>query len=396
MSIIKKVLSPVIIFVFAVGLWLPTVHLFFRPVRASCQTDDGISPLAQELAARHLALWSDPQLRAAEVARMRQRNAEWDFMARTFFVLSLVNMAYHDPVNQDEYLEIVDVVIDETLRLEQEYGKFYFLLPYGKARPFVSQAGRSLFQDGEIALMLAARRMAQERLDYQPLLVARVNDMVAQMSESPVLSGESYPDESWIFCNTTALAAIRMSDVLDGSDHTDFLERWVATAKNHLIDSQTGLLVSSYTFDGTALDGPEGSSIWMAAHNLKIVDPLFAADQYQRAKMQLAGNVFGFGYAREWPVTWVGHPDIDSGPVIPILKMSAGSSGLAFIGAGAFDDERYLTALLTSLEFGAFPIRKQGQLYYAASNSVGDAVMLYALVQGPLWDAVLQSVGGGL
>ena len=126
----------------------------------------------------------------------------------------------------------------------------------------------------------------------------------------------------------------------------------------------------------------------MVSHCLQIVDRAFAEDQYRRAKAELARDVLGFGYATEWPRTWVGPTDVDSGPIIPFLQISAGSSGLALVGASAFGDRQYMAGLLTSLNLGGFPAERQGRLRYLASNQVGDAVMLYALVQGPLWAEV--------
>jgi hypothetical protein len=113
-----------------------------------------------------------------------------------------------------------------------------------------------------------------------------------------------------------------------------------------------------------------------------------ARDQYWRAKRELGRGLLGFGYAREWPASGVGPRDIDSGPVVPLLEASPGSSGLALLGAAAFEDWDYLSQLIASLDFAAFPVRRQGRLHYAASNRVGDAVVLYALVQGPLWKLV--------
>jgi hypothetical protein len=384
----KKLLLTLVAIAIAAGLWLPSMPLLFRPNLARYISDTGISPKAQALAARHLALWSDPDLRAGEIAKMRQNNAEWDFMARTFFVLALGNMALREPEAKGEYLEIVDAIIDETICLEQENGAHYFLMAYARYGQFQSREGRSLFVDGEIALMLAVRRLVEEKAAYKPLLAERVEVMVATLQESPVLSGESYPNEAWMFCNTTALAAIRIADVLDGTNHSGFIDRWLQVAKRDLVDPKTGLLIAGFTFDGRPKDGPEGSSIWMVAHNLMIVDRVFAEDQYRRAKGELAENVLGFGYAREWPATWAGPMDVDSGPIVPILGISAGASGMALIGASAFDDRAYLSALLTSLNFGGFPIEKDGQLRYAASNQVGDAVMLYAMVLGPVWQEV--------
>ena len=53
----------------------------------------------------------------------------------------------------------------------------------------------------------------------------------------------------------------------------------------------------------------------------------------------------------------MGPEDVDSGPVVPLLGVSAGSSGLAFLGARAFDDRAYFRGLQASLDFAAFPCR---------------------------------------
>jgi hypothetical protein len=80
--------------------------------------------------------------------------------------------------------------------------------------------------------------------------------------------------------------------------------------------------------------------------------------------------------------------DVDSGPVIPLLGASAGSSGTAFVAASSFEDHGLWNGLLTSLDFAGFPVRDGDALRYAASNQVGDAVLLYSLVLGPVWKKV--------
>lgn len=61
---------------------------------------------------------------------------------------------------------------------------------------------------------------------------------------------------------------------------------------------------------------------------------------------------------------------------------------MAVLGAAAFHDEPLLAELVTALELTAFPERTKGQLRFRASNGLGDAVLLYATAQGPLWRLV--------
>jgi len=384
----KRIFAGLAALAVAALIWLPGLHLFFsRPV-SNFRQAQGLSPKARELAARHLQLWTDPALRDAELKKMRVSNAEWDFMGRSYLVWSLANMSLRDPASKPLYLRTMDQIIDETLQLEKQEGMYFFLMPYAKDRPYLAQPAHSLFLDGEIALMLASRRMVEEKTEYKPLLTERVNAIVERFEKSPKLLLESYPDECWMFDHCVALDAIKMADCLDGSDHSELIRDWIAMAKQKLVDPKSGILISSFEADGTPMAGPEGSSIWMVAHSLQLLDEDFARDQYQRARKELGAITLGFGYAHEWPETWKGEANIDSGPIIPVFDVSAGSSGMAFIGASSFGDDKYLASLAATLDFAGFPLRTGGRLKYCASNQVGDAALLYAATLGPLWEKV--------
>jgi hypothetical protein len=346
----------------------------------------GISPKARQLAARHLHLWNDPALRQAELKKMRGSNAEWDFMGRSFLVWSLANMGLREPMMKPQYLPVMDQIIQETVKIEQQDGIYAFLMPYAKDRPFRVKPARSLFIDGEIALMMGARRMLEEQPAYQQPMKERLNAIEERWRANPIMAAESYPDECWTFDHAVALAAFKIADRLDGTDHSTLCKRWVEIAREKLVHKETGLLVSSFETDGTQLDGPEGSTIWMVAHCLQVVDERFAQDQYRRARKELGRVVLGFGYGTEWPSSWQGPRDIDSGVVIPIFEVSAGSSGMAFMAASTFHDWGFLRALNSTLDMAAFPARKNGELKYCGSNQVGDAALLYASVLGPLWE----------
>ncbi len=388
---LKIFLVKILILFIAASIWLPCIHFFYKPDIKKYRSGEEISLKARMLAARHLDIWTDPKLRDMELAKMQTRNPEWDFMSRTYFVLALANMALKDEKYKQQACDIIDAIIDNTLRIEREKGLYHFLLEYGYGSPWIMQPPRSQFIDGEIASMLAARRMIEEKASYIPLLSERIEIMITRMQKSPVLCAESYPDECWVFCNTISLAAIRMADLLDGTDHSAFLSSWIATAKQRLTESKSGLLISAFGVDGTPAScgfGPEGSSIWMACHMLQIVDKEFAEDQYRRAKNELFSTFLGFGYSREWTRSSPGVADVDSGPIIPFLGASASASGLAIVAAAGFNDTKFFTYITTSLNFAGFPKESNGRLHYQASNPLGDAVLLYAMVEGPLWKEV--------
>ena len=87
---------------------------------------------------------------------------------------------------------------------------------------------RSAMVDGEVALMLGLRRMVAERAEYQEPMRERLEITQRRMERSPVLCAESYPDECWLFCNSVTLAAMRLEDVLDHTNHGAFFQRWLA------------------------------------------------------------------------------------------------------------------------------------------------------------------------
>ena len=208
---LRRALQLTLILLLAACIYLPSMHLIFRRNITTYRTPQGLSPVATQLAATYLDVWNDPTQREQQLARMRKLNPEWDFMSRTYLVLAFANMALRDPAFQTDALTIIDAIIADTLQREQADGHAHFLLAYGNAGHWVADPPRSIFVDGEIALMIGARRLLQDDPDLKSQHTHRTHAMIRQMQQSPVLCAESYPDECWLFCNTVALAAIRIS-----------------------------------------------------------------------------------------------------------------------------------------------------------------------------------------
>lgn len=367
----------------ATAAWTSTASHWLTPPTGALFDGGPLPAWVDQLLEQALVPWEGGDTTALDHAG--RTNLEWDFMGRTFLGLALANLALRQPDRADRYVAALDALLDDTLAQERTHGFTRFLMPYGQHGGWVAQPAASVFVDGEIAAVLAARCLVSPDRTWRPFLRARLHKVAAAMRSAPLLSAESYPDECWTFCNTFALAALRLGEAAGEPVAPELPVAWLGRARAHLVDAQTGLLPSSYRLDGRILDGPEGSSLWVSAHNLLLVDPTFARDQYARSRDALFRQALGFGWAREWPDGARNAVDIDSGPVVPVLDASPGSSGLALIAARAFDDRPAWDALCASLELAAFPEVTDGRRRYRAANAVGDAVLLYGAVQGPLW-----------
>ncbi len=357
-------------------LWSALLRGYFSGSAAS---------LAPALARRQLALWQGGPELEVSLATLRRANPEWDLMARMFAVLAFGELALREPQRRAGYLDAIDRILERTLAEVEREGASWFLLPYGRGRPFVDPAQRSLFVDGELALMLAVRQLHAPSAAFSEAAQRWAERVAGQLARAPSGVAESYPDEAWIFCNTVALAALRLHDLASAEPrrHAALIERWLASAKARLVEPRTGLLVAKTSYAAEVLEGPEGSTLWLAATMLRVLDERFAREQYQRARGELRGALAGFGWAREWPRSAPGRDDIDSGPTIPLVEANAGSSGLALVAARAFDDEPFAHELAASVRLAGFPV--DGGERFAAGNQLADAILLWAAVFGPQW-----------
>jgi len=354
------------------ALWVPQVHALMRP--------SDTSALPAKVAEHQLRQLEELPPEQREMAALRRTNPEWELLGRGMLALSLADMALASPPRAGRHLAALDRLVDEALADEKKDGPYRFLLPYARRGPLP----RSIFVDSQLALMMAARLHVAPRDDLRRELTARVRHLEDALGGASPLAAESYPGECWTYDHTSALAALRLWDALSGEDHRPLARAWLDAARERLVDRKTGLLVSSFAPGGQVMDGPEGSSLWVSAHNLLLVDPAFARDQYERGRALLKREVLGFVVAREWP-PGEGHQDIDSGPVVPLLDASPGSSGLLLVGAAAFDDRPTLDGLLASLELAAFPVDTGQGRSFVAAGQVGNGAILRALTFGPLW-----------
>lgn len=332
-----------------------------------------------------------------DVLAMRAINPEYDFMSRTFLVLALADRALlarqaHNSALVEAHIARIDAIVDDTLATEHARGQAHWLMPYW--RPEATRGtGRSVYVDGEVLVMVTARRLLRDDRPDLRVETARRSELVRANlgSGSPLFIAESYANEGWTFCHAMALLGLRAESVLDGVDHSRVIEDVTAALSGPLSDD-TGLVVSSFDMAGRALDGPEGSSIWFTTAAMSVVAPELSQRWYGLAKNALGRSILGLGYTREWPEGADAGVDVDSGPIVPVIEASASSSAFAIAAARVHGDDRYSRQLDDALGAAEALIRLTGpEVGAQLSNPVGDAVIVWATSVGPLFELLSPS-----
>jgi len=159
----KKILIGLAALVIALLIWIPSVHFFFaKPASAFYQAKDCLRKLAN--LPNGICTFGPIRTPRTGTAADARQQAEWISWGALPCVVARQH-GLRDPSAKQTYLETIDRIIGETLQIEKEKGICVFLMSYAKTNSYVVQPARSLFIDGEIALMLGARRLLEEKLN---------------------------------------------------------------------------------------------------------------------------------------------------------------------------------------------------------------------------------------
>ena len=181
--------------------------------------------------------------------------------------------------------------------------------------------------------------------DRDPAEVARYEQASAQIASAFDASGtpflQAYPGQAWPVDSVVAVATLRQHDELLGPRYSATVERWLEQARQHL---DQGLLPHQVDAEGNGIDGPRATSQSVIHHFLGEVDAGFGREQYQRFRDRFVAHPLGFGPAvREYPHGTDGAGDVDSGPLVLGVSMSA---TVVTLGAARVQHDHELAAAL--------------------------------------------------
>jgi hypothetical protein len=191
---------------------------------------------------------------------------------------------------------------------------------------------------------------------------------------------ESYPGQFWPVDTVVAVAALARADRLVGVPNSEkVIAGWESRTEKSR-DPKTGLLPHQVAADGSAVQGPRGSSQALVLAFEPDIDPAQAAKDYRAFVATFVQRRLGLLGVREFPAGTPGAADEDSGPLLFGISLSA--SAVALAAADRQHDTRLTQALNAQAELLALPVTVQGGRRYGAGLlPVGDAFLAWARAQ---------------
>jgi hypothetical protein len=205
--------------------------------------------------------------------------------------------------------------------------------------------------------------------------------LAAAFDRSPTPFLTAYPGQAWPVDSTVAVAALRLHDTLLPTRFAPTIERWLQEARERL-DPATGLLphrVDPST--GQPLGGARGSSQSIIARFLSEIDPAWGREQYALFRQQFVATPLGVAGLREYPHGSAGRGDVDSGPLIFGISLSA--SAVTLGAALAQGDNALADPLLHASEFLGLPIGWGEKRYLFGVLPVGDVFLAWSKTARP-------------
>ena len=184
---------------------------------------------------------------------------------------------------------------------------------------------------------------------------------------------ETYPGEAYPSDIAMVAASIALHDCAVGRPERAFMPAWRARFRRY-IDRDSGLLYQAADArTGSPIDAPRGSGTAIAVYATAFVDRDLSRELYAALRRQ-ALSVLGFGMMREYPAGQRGDGDIDSGPVL--LGVGVSATGFALAAARLHGDRELFTQLYRTVDLFGVPLRDARGRHFMSGGPLGNAILL--------------------
>lgn len=303
-------------------------------------------------------------------------DGEWDLVTCQMAVIGLSQVALRFPEAEPRFRPARDRCLDWLVSPEARafgtrvWGRDGLDAPLGTP-------GHAYL--GYVGLALGLDRLVRPEPRHAALHDLLAGLFLAAMDE-PVPEFQTYPGQTYPPDLATVAASVAVHARSRGEPLPDALIDWTRRFEAVAVDPATGWIHQSIDpWDGRSVYGVRGSGTAFTATWMAWVDPAFAARLHAAHRDLGLRTLPGFGAMREVPPGASFYGDVDSGPVVFGVGVSA--TGFALASARATGDRVTHARLHRTAHLFGVPVR--GGQRFATGLGIGNAILL-AMLTAPL------------
>jgi len=340
-------------------------------------------PIVQRALAEELVAFEarDDDDRAARPGSRSRFAGEWALVTHQMTALGLAQLCLTRPEWKERYVEVITRAAIKSFAPEmRDFGTRAW-----KGEDAMASL-RGSHGHAYLAYPALAIGMARVLDPAFPEKIARRHDALIAAYERRLLASptgliETYPGEAYPTDVAAVAAAIAVHGRATGEDHREVLAHWAAAVRRVQIDPESGLVFQRMRArSGKPVDAPRGSGTGLAAYFAGFADRALAA-RLAGSLLEQESTFLGFGAIREYAPGHGGPGDIDSGPVV--LGVSVSATGFALAPARAFGHRDAFTRIYRTTELFGCLTEHGGRARFATGGPIGNALLLALLTSGP-------------
>lgn len=305
----------------------------------------------------------------------RRFDGEWVLGTHQMAALGLAQLVHAHPELHARYLPAIEIAVERLLD-DDTYGFATEAWGTGPWQSLEADAGHGYL--GYVALALGALRELDPGTKYAAQHDRLIDALVRRIEAHPRGMVQTYPGEAYPCDIAAIVGAIAQHGRITAVDRSALVQRMAAVYREHWIDPASGYLVQSLrVHDGGWLDAPRASGTALAGYFWSFADRSLT-DQLDRALLgEGSATLFGFHGIREYAPGHAGHGDIDSGPVL--LGVSVSATGFTLSAARRQDDRENFAGLYRTAVLFGVPLHREGRTRFLTGGPLGNAIMLAML-----------------
>lgn len=309
---------------------------------------------------------------------------QFSVVALSHFAAGLMNVAVEEPRHKERLARLTGELVRRA--------RATTVSPYRQDPADVDDLGDRGLYLTHLNIILGVHRHVSGS-DEHDRLHTRVSKHLARKSRGGDWHARSYPlskaqegdagANAWPADQAATLASLYLYDRTRGGRLSrPLIKSWLSYMKRKKMrHEETGLPRSAVSTTPDYADLPRGCGLSQTVLYMAQFAPKSARALYEDYREHFARDVLGFTGFREWPEGMDKGMDVDSGPIV--LGVGVSATGIGIGAARLMADDRLYTGSMRAASTFGLPLSLAGSRVYVTSPLLGDAILFHGTTARP-------------